>query len=732
MRTPYFLILFWALTAVFPARADEGMWLLPLIEQLNMQDMHDKGLQLTAEQIYSINHTSLKDAVVIFGGGCTGELISSSGLLLTNHHCGYSYIQQHSSVEHDYLQDGFWAQTTADEIPSPGLFVSFLESITDVSDRFIPALDSLTTEKEKQAKIREITAKITLEGKQGVHRVATVQSFFHGNAYYKVVYITYPDVRLAGAPPSSIGKFGADTDNWMWPRHTGDFSLFRIYADKDGNPASYSPDNVPYIPKHYFPISLAGVQPDDFAMVMGYPGSTSRYYTSWQVDERMNVSNAARIKIRGVLQEIMMEDMQTDPKVRIQYASKYAGSSNYWKNSIGMNKALKQLHIVDRKRAQEAVFTKWVNADPQRIQRYGEALDLIRRAVEGREQAQRALINLNECLTRGAEIIGFAQRLTAYYNRLKSDRKSAQDSTYIAQFPLTIMPRFASFYKDYNAPTDRKVSAAMFELYTELEPQSANALFSSVNRKALFPFIKKKYKDDFGKFTDDLFRRSFFTDSTAFKAWLNNPNAKARLKALENDPVFALALAISKEAGALRNEIAPYNEQAAKGARLYMAGLMEMNPDKAFYPDANFTMRLTYGQVKSYRPADGVTNHYLTTLKGVMEKENPDNWEFVVPEKLKELYLRGDFGEYGMNGEMPVNFIFNGDITGGNSGSPALNARGELIGTAFDGNWEAMSGDIAFEPDLQRCINVDIRYVLFIIDKFAGATHLIDEMTIVR
>jgi hypothetical protein len=699
------------------------MWLLPLIEQLNIHDMRQKGLQLTAEQIYHINHTSLKDAVVIFGSGCTGELISHKGLLLTNHHCGYHYIQQHSSLEHDYLHDGFWAQTTTDEIPTPGLSVYFLENITDVTHHFIPALDSLPTEKEKQTKIREITTKITQENNQTKHQITTVQPFFHGNTYYKITYTIYPDIRLVGAPPSSIGKFGADTDNWMWPRHTGDFSLFRIYADKDGNPAPYSPHNIPYTPKHHFPISLAGIQPDDFAMVIGYPGSTSRYHTSWQIDERINITNAARIKIRGILQEIILKDMQSDPKIQIQYASKYATSSNYWKNSIGMNKALKQLHIIDRKRTQETAFTKWVNADPKRTQQYGQALTLIHQAVEGRKQAQRELTNLNECLTRGIEIIGFAQHIIPYYNHLKNDPKTPQDSSYIAHFPLTITPRLTSFYKNYNAQTDRKTSAAMLKLYTELEPQ---------NKNTLPPFTKKKYNDNTEKLTNDLFQHTFIADSTAFKAWLNIPNEKTRLKKLENDPAFALALAISKKTETLRHEIAPYNEQAAKGARLYMAGLMEMNPHKAFYPDANFTMRLTYGQVKNYQPADGITNHHLTTLKGVIEKENPDNWEFTVPEKLKDLYLRNDFGPYGTNNEMPVNFIFNGDITGGNSGSPVLNAQGELIGTAFDGNWEAMSGDIAFEPDLQRCINVDIRYILFIIDKFAGATHLIDEMTIIK
>ncbi|MDR0668108.1 MAG: S46 family peptidase [Prevotellaceae bacterium] len=721
MKKQYFLIAVWSLVATFPVRADEGMWLLPLIERLTMQDMHDKGLVLTAEQLYSINGSSLKDAVVIFNGGCTGELISDRGLLLTNHHCGYSYIQQHSSVEHDYLQDGFWAPTPSDEIPTPGLSVYFLEEITDVSDQFIPVLNALATEKERQTKTDELIKQITRSDAESQYRRVIVQPFFYGNAFYKIVYTTYPDVRFVGAPPSSIGKFGADTDNWMWPRHTGDFSLFRIYADKDGNPAEYSPDNVPYTPKHYFPISLAGIRSDDFAMVMGYPGSTARYYTSWQVDERINVSNSLRIKIRGVRQELMMDDMLADRQVRIQYASKYAGSSNYWKNAIGMNRALQKLGIIDRKRAQEASFAEWASADPQRASRYGDAPDLIRRAVEGRKEGQRSLIILNECLSRGSEIVGFAQTFVNYYNLLKRPAKDARDSLQIANMYNAFPKRIASFFKDYHAPTDKKISAAMFQLYAEMDAPHSDELFLSV---------KKKYGGHFDRFTSALFKHTVMTDSHRLKTVLEN--ARTTVKALENDPVFRLALAISKKEQSLRNETAPYNEQLNKGTRLYMAGLMEMNPARPLYPEANFTMRLTYGQVKSYQPADGVINDYRTTLKGVMEKEDPDNWEFVVPEKLKALYRAGDFAPYGENGEMPVNFIFTGDITGGNSGSPVINARGELIGVAFDGNWEAMSGDIAFEPTLQRCINVDIRYVLFIIDKFAGATHLIDEMTLVK
>ena len=704
------------------AKADEGMWLLPLIEKLNIKDMKAKGLKLNAEQIYSINKTSLKDAVVIFGGGCTGELISEKGLLLTNHHCGYGAIQQHSSIEHDYLKDGFWARSMSEEIPTPGLSVVFLDSIADVTSQILPELNKTVNEKERSEKYQILSQNIVkaLNKDSKKYRV-TVYPLYGGNLYYLIVYKVYTDVRMVGAPPSSIGKFGADTDNWMWPRHTGDFSLFRIYADKNGNPADYSPSNVPYKPKHFFPISLKGVQPNDYAMILGYPGTTQRYMTSWEVSERMDVSNESRIKIRGIRQELMLEDMLADRKVRIQYSSKYSGSTNYWKNSIGMNNALVKLKVIDRKREQEAVFTKWVNSDPLRKQKYGEALNLISKAIEGRENYTYASMYLNECIARGSEIIGFAQNYVRYYDAMTAEKKSPQDSILISTFPVRMKSVNDRFFKDYNMPTDKKISKAMFKLFAED--------VDGDDRPDILHEIKKAYKGDYGKFVEDMFAKSIMSDSEKINAFIKNPS----IEVLENDPAFKVAKSVAAKSTEYRRATEPYNEMFAEGFRLYIAGLMEMNTNKAMYPDANFTMRLTYGTVNGYEPADGAYYNYVTTLKGVMEKENPDNWEFEVPEKLKELYEKNDFGPYAdKNGEMPVNFIFNGDITGGNSGSPVINGKGELIGTAFDGNWEAMSGDIAFEPELQRCINVDIRYTLFIIDKYAGATNLIDEMTIVK
>ncbi len=722
MKKIFLLTIVCVVAIVKPLHADEGMWLLPLIEKLNIKDMQKLGCKLSAEQIYSINKTSMKDAVVIFGNGCTGELISPQGLLLTNHHCGYGAIQQHSTVEHDYLKDGFWAYSQAEEIPTPGLTVTFLESITDVTDKIVPELDKISDEAQRTAKAAELMRKMQVEANKNPKQYKViVQNFYGGNTYYLIVYRVYSDIRMVGAPPSSIGKFGADSDNWMWPRHTGDFSIFRVYADKDGNPADYSKDNVPYKPKHYFPISLKGIQANDYAMVMGYPGTTQRYMTSWEVSERMNLSNDARIKIRGVRQELMMEDMLASQKVRIQYSSKYAQSSNYWKNSIGMNKALKKLNVEDQKRAQEVAFTQWVNADPARQQKYGEALELIHQAVEGRAETSLALLYLSECITRGSEIISFAQNFVAYYDLTTKTEKTAADSSFLTRFLPALKKGATDFFKDYNAATDEKISKAMFKLYVED--------IESTDRPEIFQTIKKDYKGNYAKFVEDMFRQSMFADSSKVKAFLENPS----MLLLENDLAFKVAASAVKKTRELRAAQAPSDNKFSKGFRLYMAGLVDMNKGKAMYPDANFTTRLTYGTVNGYSPADGVYDNYYTTLKGVMEKEDPNNWEFVVPDKLKALYDAKDFGRYAMkSGEMPVAFITNNDITGGNSGSPVLNGKGELIGTAFDGNWEAMSGDIAFEKDLQRCIIVDIRYVLFIIEKYAGATNLINEMTIVK
>jgi hypothetical protein len=703
---------------VSQTKADEGLWLLPLIEKLNIKDMKTAGCKLSAKDIYSINTSSIKDAVVIFGGGCTGEIISDQGLVLTNHHCGYGAIQQHSSVEHDYLKDGFWAKNKSEEKATPGLSVRFLERIENVTDKIIPAVQNVKSEDERVKIINKLSDSIAKSAANELPYLRTsVVPMFAGNDYYLVVYKVYSDVRMVGAPPSSVGKFGADTDNWMWPRHTCDFSLFRVYADINGNPSEYSENNVPLKPKHHLPISLNGFKEGDFAMVMGYPGSTQRYMTSWEVDERISINNANMIKIRGIRQELLMEDMLADPKVKIQYASKYSGSSNYWKNSIGMNKALKKLKVIDLKRAQETQFINWIGNDLRKMEAYGTALPLIESAVKERAKIVYSRQYISESVLRGSEIIGVAYRFANLYDMLKN-----QDTTGIKNVVETFKNVVENFFKDYNQPTDKKISAVMLKLYCDNVPQE--------DRASAFDVIYNDYGGDFVKYTDALFSRTFLLDKAKIDAFLNNPTAEV----LENDIAVKFALSVLQKMNELQKANEGNGVKYSEGHRRYVAGLREMYEGvRPVYPDANFTMRLTYGKISGYEPQDAGYFDYVTTAKGILEKEDPDNWEFEVAPKLKQLIETKNFGQYAMkDGRLPVNFIFNGDITGGNSGSPVLNAKGQLIGTAFDGNWEAMSGDIAFENQMQRCINLDIRYTLFVIEKFADAKYLIDEMTIIK
>jgi hypothetical protein len=715
------ILLFFIISVILvpKTKADEGLWLLPLIEKLNIKDMKKAGFKLSAKDIYSINSSSIKDAVVIFGGGCTGEIISDQGLLLTNHHCGYGAIQQHSSVENDYLKDGFWAKNRQEEKPTPGLSVLFLERIEDITEQIVPALKDVTSEDERLKIIAKLSDSIAKKAKNNEKYIrASVSSMFGGNDFYLVVYKIYPDVRMVGAPPSSIGKFGADADNWMWPRHTGDFSIFRVYADSNGNPADYSENNLPLRPKHHLPISLKGFKDGDFAMVMGFPGSTQRYMTSWEVDERISITNANMIKIRGIRQELMMEDMLADPKVNIQYATKYSGSSNYWKNSIGMNKALKKLKIIDKKRAQEAQFTSWTGDDARKKDLYGNALSLIETVVKDRAKNLYARQYLSESVVRGCEIVSFANNFAGLCDLLKSPDATQNIEDRIAQCRKTA----ENFFKNYNQPTDRKISAVMLKLYCNDVPQE--------DRPAIFDDIYNEYVGDFEKYADELFSKTLLLDKEKLEAFFDNPSAEV----LENDIAVKLAHSVTRKITELQKSEADNSLKYSEGHRKYVAGLREMYEGiRPVYPDANFTMRMTYGKISGYEPHDAGYFDYVTTAKGILEKEDPDNWEFVVPPKLKQLIDAKDFGAYAMkDGRLPVNFIFGGDITGGNSGSPVLNAKGELIGTAFDGNWEAMSGDIAYETNMQRCINLDIRYTLFVIDKYADAKYLLDEMTIVK
>jgi hypothetical protein len=702
------------LFSIAPLRADEGMWILPLIEKLNNKKLAELGFKISAKDIYDINKSSLKDAIVHFGGGCTGEIISGEGLLLTNHHCGYGVIQRLSTVENDYLQNGFWAMNREQELPSPGLTVTFLESFTDVTNEVVKATAAVENTPEFAKALQAVSDDI-IKRAVGDNKYlrGRVSSFYGGNAYYLVVTKTYTDIRFVGAPPSSIGKYGADTDNWMWPRHTGDFSMFRVYADKDNNPAPYSPDNKPYIPKKHLTISLKGVKQGDPAMIIGYPGRTNRFMTSSEVKETSDITNAIVIYVRGVRQEVLMADMEADPKIRLQYSSKYAGSSNYWKKAIGMNETFKKLKVQERRADEEVKFQEWVNANPARKVKYGTALEEIKGAVSNRAEALYLSAYLREALG-SIEMLSVAASFTDYAENLA--KGNTEEAGKALEFGKR---RLSAFYKDYSAPTDRKVAKALIKVFRDK--------IKGEERPAFYNVIDEKFGGNIDAFVDNLYDNSVFPCEEKFKKALETPEVIA------NDPAVAIVKTIAPVQMKAMQILSKENPVLAKGQKAYIAGQLEMKQGQAMYPDANSTMRMTYGQVLNYSPKDAVIYEHITTLKGVMEKEDPNNWEFVVPEKLKELYKKADYGQYAMeDGRMPVAFLSTNDITGGNSGSPVLNGKGELIGTAFDGNWEAMSGDIIFEPNLQRTISVDIRYTLFIMDKFGGAAHLLNEMTIVK
>ncbi|MFI3286995.1 MAG: S46 family peptidase [Rikenellaceae bacterium] len=684
------------------ALADEGMWLLPFLKDKNIKDMRKAGFKLSAEDIYSVNKHALKDAIVIFGGGCTGEVISPEGLVLTNHHCGYGSIQQHSTVENDYLANGFWAMSNEEEIPTPGLAVTFIRSIEDVTEAVTANVTEGMTEEERLTAISEELKKMSEELSDKENNLtARIVPMFGGNQYILFMQERFGDVRMVGAPPSSIGKFGGETDNWMWPRHTGDFSMFRIYSTEDGKSTSeYSKDNVPYQAPKHLTISSKGVKEGDFAMIMGFPGSTNRYMTTWEIDRVLNQENPLRIFVRGEKQAIWGADMAASQKVRIQYASKYAQSSNYWKNSIGMSRGLKRLNVRGVKQSDQDAFTAWVNEDAARVEKYGSALQFIQEAIEESLPAERTVQMINEVLV-SAEAYFFAYQLQGI---LGSEEMSDEDKV------EALTARAEAFFKNYNAPTDKKATYRLFEIYAD-----------SVATEDIPSFLNFS----FGKSYNEDFDRSPFTDEARFMDVVNSD-----FNELKEENIFKQAIEftpIIRKAYGAANEI---DAKFSEGHRLYLEGLLEMNAGKrAMYPDANFTIRLTYGNVEAYKAADATNFDFYTTLSGVMEKEDPTNAEFVVPARLKELYEAKDFGRWGKD-DIVTCFISTNDITGGNSGSPVMNGKGELIGLAFDGNWEAMSGDIAFEPELQRTISMDIRYVMFIIEKYAGCTRLIDEMTI--
>ena len=702
--------------------ADEGMWMLTDLKSQNAAVMQDLGLDIAIDKIYCPDNVSLKDAVVHFGGGCTGEVISSEGLVLTNHHCGYSYIQQHSSVEHDYLTDGFWAMKRTEELPCEGLSVTFIDRILDVTsyvqERLKKDKDPDGLNYLSPSYLATVAKRFAKKEKIKTDKFTTLElkPFYGANRYYLFVKTTYKDIRMVGAPPSSIGKFGADTDNWMWPRHCGDFSLFRIYASADGKPAAYSPQNVPLKVKRHITINLKGVKEGDFTFVMGFPGRNWRYMISDEVEERMQTTNFMRDTVRGVRLRVLGEEMAKDARTRIQYAAKYASSANYWKNAIGMNEGLVHLKVLDRKRAEQERLLAYGEETGNNA--YRQAYETIRDIVAKRHDAMYNQQAIYEALMLGTEFSKIPDTGKLLQALEKGDRKQTEQE-------LEKLEKAGGkfFNKDYNTDVDRKVSKQLIALYARLVPEA--------QRIGIFKVIDEEFQGNTDRFVDACFDRSVFRSPEALDEFIRKPSADV----LRNDLMVRYARSVKEgynEAGkSMKKETDAYN----LAHKTWVSGMLELKKKegKLVYPDANSTLRLTYGKIGSYEPADGVEYLYYTTLKGVMEKEDPDNPEFIVPAKLKELYEKQDFGEYAMpDGRMPVCFATGTDNTGGNSGSPVFNARGELIGTAFDRNYEGLTGDIAYNPALQRAACVDIRYILFIIDKYAGARHLIEEMDIIR
>jgi len=708
------LLVFLTILSFF-AKADEGMWLPMLISKYNISAMQQMGLKLSADQIYSVNQACLKDAIIALDhGGCTGSIISQKGLLITNHHCGYEAIAEESSVGNDFLTDGFWAMRPEEELPIPGKTVSFLIRMEDVTARVLAKVTPEMDEGERGQAIQKESDIIIEETEAGSDFEVSVESMFEGNEYYMFVYQTFNDVRMVGAPPSSIGKFGGDTDNWMWPRHTGDFCLLRVYTGVDGKPAEYSKSNTPLQPKYFLPVSLAGVKEGDFSLILGYPGATDRYLTSYGIQEKLTQSNPAEIKAKWAKMEVMKKYMDADDATRIAYADDYAYLGNFWKKSVQESKALLRLKVFDDKRRVEDDFQAWVNLDENRKAGYGSVLDDFKSVYETLTQtrASEAIKYVEEFWYMGSKIIDIAFQTGELVNRF--------DSADFNEMISTNKIKAKKFYKNYNPELEKEMLSTMLDLYAK---NVANEY-----QPECYTIIRKKFKGDIGKYVDHMFSHSIFSSEASLVEFLNHPKRKT----LEKDPTLVAANSFISSYMIARLAQMMDEDKFSRARRLYIAGLREMNPDKTFYPDANSTMRLTYGTAEPYKPADALFADYYTTMQGVMEKEDSTNAEFIVSPKLKELFNKKDFGPYADKDIMHVCFLTTQDITGGNSGSPVINGNGELVGLAFDGNSEAMSSDIKFDVDLQRTICVDIRYVLFVVDKYAGAGYLVDEMKIVK
>ena len=706
--------LFTFLLVLFPGFlfAGEGMW-IPMLLQYNEKEMQEMGMRITAEDIYSINHSSLKDAIVLFGGGCTGEIVSDYGLLLTNHHCGYGYIQKHSSVEHDYLTNGFWAMNRGEELPCPGLSVIFLREMRDVTEQVLEGITIDTPEEERQTLIETHIKKIIEAAEKETKYKVSVKPYFLGNEYYLLLNEVYTDVRLVGCPPSNIGKFGGDTDNWVWPRHTGDFSIFRVYADKDGHPADYSTNNVPYKPAKHLDISLKGAEEGDFAFVFGYPARTNEYLPAVAVNQEANLIDPIMVDLRGKVLDIYNKYQEQDPKVRIQYAAKHANIGNGWKKWMGVTEGINHFHGIEKKQAFEHDFYDWAMASRSRYM-YVNLLRQFKDSYKELEPYELAYTYISEAGMR-IELINFAGRFV----RLSEVTKETPQED-IDKMVTSLKTASANFFKDYYKPIDKEVAAMLLKEYLKAQPTDF--------RPSFLNNIK-----DVDSYVENLFAKSVFTNEAKVNDLLNNFKV-SKIKNLQNDPALqAYQSLIEFYLNEVYDHISSINANIDRLRRIYMKGQMEMQPEKRFSPDANFTLRVTYGKVEGFKPQDGKTYRHFTTLEGIMQKENPDIYDYVVEPRLKELYNNKDYGRYAdKDGTMHVAFTASVHTTGGNSGSPILNADGQLLGLNFDRCWEGTMSDLIYDPAICRNISVDIRYVLFIIDKFAGAGHLINEMTIVE
>lgn len=711
MKKIFLFIMLVAFVFRVEVRADEGMWLPYSLDNQNLYEMQQLGCQLTAEQIFDLNQPSLKDAIVQFGGGCTGELISPNGLLLTNHHCGLSYVQKHATVEHDYLTDGFWALNMDEELPNEGLSVSFLSYVEDVTTT---ALKGVTDEKSRDSILKENIKKIVKERKGERDVEVEIVPFYSGNQYIMFEYDVYRDVRLVCCPPWGIGKFGADTDNWSWPRHKGDFCIFRVYTDKEGKPAKYSEDNIPMKSKYYLPINIKGVKQGDYAMILGYPGSTDRYSTSYTVRNVIEAEGPAIVDCRTTKLNEYRKHMDADQAVFIQYASKQASVSNYWKYYIGQVKQLQRNHVYERRLAQEQKFMDWVDADEGREAVYGDIFDDVKAKWEILDEIIKPFVYHREAGWNGGEAVAFTRRFMKI-NRLLNDKA---DKKQIRSAADNLNASVEAFFKDYNMPLDKDVTTALLNLfYNDIKTYTPSMIKE----------IGDENNGDFTEWVNDAFDKSIFVDKAKMEKWLANP------KKLDKDPLYAMSMNIIDSYNGLVEKYLEAGTIGNKAERLYIKGLMEMDKERHFYPDANFTMRLTYGTVEPYKSADAVYYNYYTTMDGVMAKYVPGNWEFDIPQDVRDLYEKRDYGRYAdENGDLIVNFITTNDITGGNSGSPVINGNGELIGLAFDGNWESMSGDLSFEKSVQRTICMDARYLLWCIEKVGKAQNIIDELTVIE